>query len=48
MFDVPLKRGPALDLPPPVELPGDLHPIPDDITEYVGARRKGPHRRNDP
>ncbi|BEI82722.1 hypothetical protein CcaverHIS002_0305900 [Cutaneotrichosporon cavernicola] len=31
---VPLIKSPSLWLPPPVELPSDIHPLPEDITAY--------------
>ncbi|KLT45902.1 hypothetical protein CC85DRAFT_234697, partial [Cutaneotrichosporon oleaginosum] len=31
---VPLIKSPSLWLPPPVELPSDVHPLPEDITAY--------------
>ncbi|KAF9239283.1 hypothetical protein BU15DRAFT_74706 [Melanogaster broomeanus] len=31
---VPLIKSPALRVPPPVELPPDIHPLPDSVTPY--------------
>ncbi|ORY34593.1 hypothetical protein BCR39DRAFT_513542 [Naematelia encephala] len=31
---VPLIKSPSLWLPRPVELPNDIHPLPEDITAY--------------
>ncbi|KAF8882236.1 hypothetical protein BD779DRAFT_1612467 [Infundibulicybe gibba] len=31
---VPLIKSPSLRVPPPVELPPDIHPLPDSITPY--------------
>ncbi|WVQ84437.1 hypothetical protein IAT38_006589 [Cryptococcus sp. DSM 104549] len=31
---VPLIKSPSLWLPKPVELPNDIHPLPEDITAY--------------
>ncbi|GMK56544.1 hypothetical protein CspeluHIS016_0303840 [Cutaneotrichosporon spelunceum] len=31
---VPLIKSPSLWLPPPIELPSDIHPLPEDITAY--------------
>ncbi|WVN87474.1 uncharacterized protein L203_102656 [Cryptococcus depauperatus CBS 7841] len=31
---VPLVKSPSLWLPKPVELPNDIHPLPEDITAY--------------
>ncbi|KAF9226392.1 hypothetical protein BS17DRAFT_777174 [Gyrodon lividus] len=31
---VPLIKSPALRVPPPVDLPPDIHPLPDSITPY--------------
>ncbi|KAG9311683.1 hypothetical protein JVU11DRAFT_7920 [Chiua virens] len=31
---VPLIKSPAVRVPPPVELPPDIHPLPDSVTPY--------------
>ncbi|KAM0745859.1 hypothetical protein T439DRAFT_384570 [Meredithblackwellia eburnea MCA 4105] len=31
---VPLIKSPSFWVPPPVELPPDIHPLPDDLTAY--------------
>ncbi|KIJ37279.1 hypothetical protein M422DRAFT_178298 [Sphaerobolus stellatus SS14] len=31
---VPLIKSPSLRVPPPVQLPPDIHPLPDDVTAY--------------
>ncbi|WVR07948.1 hypothetical protein IAU60_004991 [Kwoniella sp. DSM 27419] len=31
---VPLIKSPSLWLPKPIEMPNDIHPLPDDITAY--------------
>ncbi|KAF8580180.1 hypothetical protein K439DRAFT_1265778, partial [Ramaria rubella] len=31
---VPLIKSPSLRVPPPVELPQDIHPLPEDVTAY--------------
>ncbi|KAI9460809.1 hypothetical protein HD554DRAFT_1564446 [Boletus coccyginus] len=31
---VPLIKSPAVRIPPPVELPPDIHPLPDSVTPY--------------
>lgn len=35
LVDVPIARGPSLFLPPPVTLPQDIHPLPENVTDYV-------------
>lgn len=32
--NVPLIKSPALRVPPPVQLPPDIHPLPDSVTPY--------------
>jgi len=32
--NVPLIKSPSLRVPPPVQLPPDIHPLPDDVTAY--------------
>ncbi|OCF34347.1 hypothetical protein I316_03861 [Kwoniella heveanensis BCC8398] len=31
---VPLIKSPSLWLPKPIEMPNDIHPLPEDITAY--------------
>ncbi|KAF8531395.1 hypothetical protein JB92DRAFT_2691915, partial [Gautieria morchelliformis] len=32
--NVPLIKSPSLRVPPPVEMPPDIHPLPEDVTAY--------------
>ncbi|KAF8645983.1 hypothetical protein AX16_007410 [Volvariella volvacea WC 439] len=32
--NIPLIQSPLLRAPPPVQLPPDIHPLPDSVTEY--------------
>ncbi|KAH7882355.1 hypothetical protein F5I97DRAFT_1939410 [Phlebopus sp. FC_14] len=32
--NVPLIKSPTVRVPPPVELPPDIHPLPDSVTPY--------------